>query len=176
MMSLLRHGLSYSSAVQRVILPRWLLPQSAVKGVKPMYSRVSEHFVNRADRLILGQLDELVMDYVYPLPMHLVANRIVLRNPQEARAVFGLLREELLERGVLRLRPMVSAMDIPRAGRFRVWVDWHELAAEPEKCRSSSAIYYCRHTQAGPKTEMIAYTRLSMPELNPQFAALALSA
>jgi hypothetical protein len=37
-------------------------------------------------------------------------------------------------------------------------------------------VYYCRKTPDGFRIEMIDYLRLSTPELQPQFAALALSA
>lgn len=175
-MSHLPRNLSYAPAGRGVILPENLRTQNAARGVETMYSRVSKHFADRADRLIRGQLDHLVQDHVYPLPMHLAANRIVLRNPDEARAVYGLLRQEMLDRGVTRLSPVVSAIDIPRKGRFRVWVDWHKEGGESVDGQGSSAIYCCRDTPAGLRIEMIAYINLSMPELNPRFAALALSA
>ena len=90
--------------------------------------------------------------------------------------MFCLLRAAYLERGVIALQPRVTAVDLPRAGRFRVWVDWHELAIPADESRLSSAIYYCRSTPAGLRTEMINYTSPTMPELSPHFAALALSA
>ena len=40
----------------------------------------------------------------------------------------------------------------------------------------SQAVYYCRETELGLRTEMLDYTHLSMPELNQEFQALALSA
>ena len=70
----------------------------------------------------------------------------------------------------------VAMIDLPRAGRFRVWVDWQEIAFPAEASRISQAVYYCRHTALGLRTEMLNYTFLSMPELNGQFEALALSA
>lgn len=131
----------------------------------------------RADQLMSGRMDELVQHYRYPLPLHMVRTRIILRDAGEARAVFGLLRQSLVDRGVIALIPRVAAVDLPSARRrFRLWVDWQERTRTGEGCRHSSAIYYCAATPSGFQTEMIQYTRQSMPELTPHFAALALSA
>jgi hypothetical protein len=141
-----------------------------------MFSQVKAQLRSRADQLMAGRLRDVSRQYLYPLPLHLGANRMVVRTSDEAEAMLGLLRSALIARGVVSLKPCVVAIDLPRAGRFRIWVDWHELAVPAGGTRISSAVYYCRATPAGFRTEMIAYTRLSMPELNPQLAALALSA
>jgi len=130
----------------------------------------------RAAKLLSGQLDDLAAEYIYPLPLDLGRHRVIVRNADEGRAMLGLLRSAMIDRGVVQLRAQLKAMDIVRGGRMRVWVDWHECALSEEESRRSSALYYCRVTPYGLRTEMVAYTRLSMPELNPQFAALALTA
>lgn len=123
-----------------------------------------------------GRLDELVAEYTYPMPLHLGQKMVIVRSADEARAMLSVLRTALVDRGVDRLRPQVKAMDIVRSGRLRVWVDWHELAPSEPAPRLSSALYYCRLTPRGLRTEMVSYSRLSMPELKPQFTALALIA
>ena len=118
----------------------------------------------------------MVEDYIFPLPVFLQTSRLVIRSPDHARLIFSHLREALLERGVVALRPSISAVDLPRDGRFRVWVDWQEIAFPADGTRISQAVYYCRETDLGLQTEMVNYTHLSMPELNQQIVALALSA
>lgn len=141
-----------------------------------LYSHVTTHLRDRAEWLMSGTFDRMVADYLYPLPIFLHSSRLVIQSPEHAMMVFAHLRNALVERGVAALRPKVSAIDLPRAGRFRVWVDWQEIAFPPEATRISQAVYYCRATDLGLQTEMVNYTHLSMPELNQQFAALALSA
>ena len=141
-----------------------------------LYSHVTTHLRYRAEWLMSGTFDRMVADYLYPLPIFLHSSRLVIQSPEHAMMVFAHLRNALVERGVAALRPKVSAIDLPRAGRFRVWVDWQEIAFPPEATRISQAVYYCRATDLGLQTEMVNYTHLSMPELNQQFAALALSA
>ena len=140
------------------------------------YSQIIAHLRDRAELLMSGRFDRMVADYLYPLPVFLHTSRLVLQSEDHAVLVFAHLRHALVERGVVVLRPSVSAIDLPRAGRFRVWVDWQEIAFPPEATRISQAVYYCRATDLGLQTEMVSYTDLSMPELNQQFAALALSA
>jgi hypothetical protein len=141
-----------------------------------MFSQVHALLRRRADRLLNGHIEDVVSQYIFPLPLYLGSSRVIVRSPDEATAIFGVLRAAYLDRGVVALQPKVIAIDIPRAGRFRVWAEWQELALPVEGTRISSAIYYCKATPAGIQTEMVNYTHLSMPELNPQFAALALSA
>lgn len=141
-----------------------------------LYSQVLTHFQRNGALLLSGQFDRLAASYHYPLPMFLHSSRLVLHTPDQASTVFQHLREALVGRGVVALRPKVSAIDLPRAGRFRVWVDWQEIVFPAEATRISQAVYYCRDTGIGLQTEMVNYTHLSMPELDRQFAALALSA
>ncbi|HOZ33600.1 MAG TPA: hypothetical protein PLM52_12030 [Tabrizicola sp.] len=141
-----------------------------------MFSQVSAQLRQRADRLLSGQYDWLAAHYVYPLPLYLGPSRLIVRSRDEAVSMLCLLRAAYLERGVIALQPRVTAVDLPRDGRFRVWVDWHELAIPAEHSRQSSVIYYCRTSGPGLRVEMVQYTRLSMPELSPHFASLALSA
>ncbi len=141
-----------------------------------MFSEVTSHLTGRADNLMSGRLDDILPDYHYPLPVFLGARRVIVRSAEESRSVLHFLREELLARRVTRLVPTVTALDIPRAGRFRAWVTWREIAADPAENRSSDVIYFCRKSQSGLRMEMICYTHLSMPELSPKVAGLAMSA
>lgn len=141
-----------------------------------LYSQIASHLRHRAELLLSGQIDRMIPDFAYPLPVFLQDSRLLITSPDHASLIFSHLRTALVERGVVMLRPTISAIDLPRAGRFRVWVDWQEIAFPAEASRVSQAIYYCRMTELGLQTEMLNYTHLSMPELNQQFQALALSA
>jgi hypothetical protein len=141
-----------------------------------VYSQLQAHLRGRAEMLLSGQIDRMVEDYVFPLPVYLHTSRLVIQSADHARLIFSHLRDALVDRGVVALRPSIAAVDLPRDGRFRVWVDWHEIALPMDATRVSQAVYYCRQTDQGTRTEMVNYTHLSIPELNRQIAALALSA
>lgn len=145
-------------------------------AVAVTYSQIIAQMRRRAEGLMAGNLDELVRDYSFPVLVDLQSTRVIVRNPQESRAMLALQRKMMIDRGVTRLEPEVTAMDLPRAGRLRVWVDWHELAPGHEGARVSSAVYFCSIEGAALQIQMIEYLRLSSPELNTQFAALALTA
>ena len=141
-----------------------------------MHSQITAYLRSRGNQLLSGQTDALVLSYIYPLPVFLPQQRLVLQGPEEARYVFQVLRNALVRGGIVALNPQVVALELPRAGRYRLWVDWQEIAHHGGVVSSSSAVYYCRATPLGPMIEMVNYTHLSMPELNQQFQALALSA
>lgn len=140
------------------------------------YSNLTAMLRSRGELLLCGRIEEMVASYIYPLPVYMQSRCMILNSPLDAYLVFDMLRKALVGRGVVALQPQVNAVELPRGGRFRVWADWHELAFPVEETRKSSVIYYCRETESGPRVEMINYTLMSMPELNQQFAALALTA
>lgn len=141
-----------------------------------MFSLVTAHFMRRADLLFAADYDKIATQYIYPLPIYQDRSLVIVRNAQDMTLMLCLLRSAFLRRGVTATLPRVMALDLPRGGSFRAWVEWQELALPAEHTRISSAIYYCRTTATGLKVEMVEYTKMSMPELNLHFAALALSA
>ena len=139
-------------------------------------SRITAQLTRRAAALIEGRFDEILHDYVFPLPVDLLTTRIVVQGPSQARAMLALQRQAMLDNQVVSLQPRVTALGLPRAGRLRFWVDWRETALPPHPVRVASAVYFCRQAGTGFRIEMIHYQRLSAPELQPHLAQLALSA
>jgi hypothetical protein len=140
------------------------------------HSQISAHFREQADRLLAGDLDRIAEEYAFPLPIHFPDDLAVAFTLEDSSAILAQRRAELMARGVVALRPTVTAVDMPRAGRFRVWIDWNEQTATGTEIRGSSAIYYCRTAATGLLTEMIQYTHVSPPGQRPKRDALALSA
>ena len=169
-------ALSQTYVASRVILPRWMLLPVGLKGISMEYSNLTAMLRSRGELLLCGRIEEMVASYIYPLPVYMQSRCMILQSPLEAYLVFDTLRKALVGRGVVALQPQVNAVELPRGGRFRIWADWHELAFPVEETRKSSVIYYFRETETGPRVEMINYTVSSMPELNHQFEALALTA
>jgi len=153
-----------------------MLIQNGLKGVLVSFAQILALLQGRSECLLSGQLDPLLCGFTYPLPIYVPTRRIVLGNVEEARSFCQVIRTALCDRGVMALQPKVTAMELPRGGRFRVWVDWYELAMPVEGTRLTSATYYLKAGSAGLKTEMIAYTSLSMPEVCAQVEDLMLSA
>lgn len=141
-----------------------------------MHSHLTAELRARGNLLMQGHIDELLGSYIFPLPVFLPEERLLLTCPDQAHALLTLLRAMLTRTGVTAIQPIVQAVELPRLGRFRVWVDWQERVLPSGEMQVSSVIYYFRVTKLGPRIEMLNYTRLSMPELHQEFEALALSA
>lgn len=105
------------------------------------YSQITTHLRQRGEALLSGDTGRMVGDFLYPLPVFMQSSRIVITSPGHARVIFDHLRKALVGRGVVTLRPTIAAVDLPRAGRFRVWVDWQEIAFPVEASRMSQAVY-----------------------------------
>jgi hypothetical protein len=153
-----------------------MLLQIALRGVFMAISEVASHLSRRGDLLLSGQIDTLLATYAFPLPVFLEERLLLVRTPDHARVILDHLRRSLTRQGIAAMRPKVTAVELPRAGRYRVWVDWTEVGARFGQDRVSSVIYYCRDTDGGTQIEMVNYTCLADPALNRQIQALALTA
>lgn len=141
-----------------------------------LQSQIFSHFRNQAERLIAGDLAGIASQYSFPLPIHFPTALTVAFNPEQSSAMLEKRRLDLVARGVVALRPNITAIDLPREGRFRVWVDWKEQTASGAEMLGSSAIYYCRARAFGLQTEMIQYTHVSESGRPVPSQDLALSA
>ncbi len=140
------------------------------------HSRISRHFRDQAARLLAGDLHRIEVEYTFPLPIHFPNDLTVAINLDDGCSILAQRRAELIARGIVALIPTVTAVELPRSGKFRVWIDWKEVTAVGEEIPGSSAIYYCRSAATGLQTEMIEYTHLSPPGEPPQQERLARSA
>jgi|GEM_PF-1294188 len=139
-------------------------------------SHLTAHLAQRGEMLLSGQTDVLLATYAFPLPVFLEERLLLVRTHDQARSILDRVRGSLADRGIARIRPKVTAVELPRAGRYRVWVDWHRVAVPSDATLLMQAIYYCRDTADGCRIEMVNCTRLEHPGLNRQITALALTA
>jgi hypothetical protein len=149
--------------------------QSALEATMT-FSEVRQELTTRAALLLDGNLEAMADRYCYPLVAFLGPNRLIISNRREMIDAMTILRGELLRRKVYQLLPDISALDMPRGGRMRIWARWHEVSTIREENRISSVTYFCTVMPTGIRTDMLQYTELSMPELHTAFEALALSA
>lgn len=129
-----------------------------------MYRSITEHLQRRGDLLLSGQYEELSRLFLLPQAIYLSDTPWVLCNTGEVVAAMGRLHQMLGDRQVQRLVPKVTALQLPRQGRFRAWVKWSETSADPAQNRTSELVYYFRETPDGPKSEMLEFKQLSLPE------------
>lgn len=119
----------------------------------------------RAAALTAGRYDQLVREYGYPLTVFLEERRTLLRTDVETWAFFQSFHAALRSGGILRLDGRVTAVDLPRNGRFRVWTDWIGHGPAAQDLPVAASICYCHQTDEEDVTEMVHFTRLSLPAL-----------
>lgn len=141
-----------------------------------LQSQILAHFQAQADRLLAGDLDRFHEMFILPLPIHAPGVLTVVLDPNHGTGVLNHMRAEWAGRGVVALRPAVSAVELPKHNRFRVWIDWTEIDASGAEAPGSTIIYYCRKCPTGLRTEMMQYTHLSSPGLITDQTLIARSA
>jgi hypothetical protein len=119
----------------------------------------------RAEAISAGRYDLMVAEYLLPLLIFFDGRPQVLRSGSEIWGFFQGFHSAMRAAGLVRLTARVTAEDLPRNGRFRIWTDWSGAGARQPPIVIASTICYCRHTPQGVETEMIEFTRLSLPAL-----------
>lgn len=129
-----------------------------------MYRSITAHLQLRSDLLLSGRYEELSRHYLLPQAIYLTDSPWVLRHTADAVTAMTRLHQMLRDRNVQRRVPKVTALQLPREGRFRAWVRWFEYAADPALNRTSEIVYYFRETPAGLKSEMLEFKEMKLPE------------
>jgi hypothetical protein len=119
-----------------------------------MYDSIGRLMDWRAALIMSGRFEDLSREHLYPMPVYIGDRMRALASPRELEAAFRGVRHGLLAAGATALSAQVTAVEVPRKGRFRVWVDWvARLAGEKSLLVASTVEYMCT-TDAGLRTEM----------------------
>jgi hypothetical protein len=161
------------TVVRLHVFPEYCSSHAILKGQQVQFSQISALMRRRSDLLLSGETTLLAGAFSYPLPVFLRSGRIVVQDKDDAGTLLNLVRNSLADRALARITPTVRAVDIPRGGRFRAWVDWQGRGPQGLDTPLGSMICYLAPGQSGPRIEMISCPRLSMPDLVPRLAALA---
>ena len=129
-----------------------------------MYAAVARHLQDRADLLMADRLDDLAGLYLLPQAIYLGDAPWVLTSATEVITALGRLRQLMQDRHVHTCTANVTALELPRRGRFRAWVRWDEVSADPWHSASSTGVYYFRVTPDGLMNEMLEFPQISLPE------------
>lgn len=126
-------------------------------GWNVMYQKLQDQVQTRADLLLAGRFDDLAPEYLFPMPVYVNDQMIPLRCPAEGINRAAALRDLLQRRQVDMLKITVKAVELPRAGRFRVYADWHALSQTAKQSQLWQLTYYMRDTAQGVRSEMLHY-------------------
>ncbi|MGX9846619.1 hypothetical protein [Limimaricola litoreus] len=114
-------------------------------------------FIERHGRLFReGRIEEMLDDCEYPLPVQGMDGIRVLATRENYRDWLLGWQADL---GTRRLREdvmRIHTLELPRKGRFRVWIE-RSFGCEGHERVDLSIIYYCRFDTPRPVIEMIEF-------------------
>ena len=119
-----------------------------------MYDSIGNLIKWRAGLIMSGRFEDLAREHLYPMPLYIGTKMRALASPRELEAVYRGIRTALLASGFTTLSAQVTAVEVPRRGRFRVWVDWVARLAGGRALRVASTVEYMQSTEQGLRTEM----------------------
>ncbi len=140
-----------------------------------MTDSVQAQFQRHGDLLMAGRYADLSVYYETPLPIHFDTSMAIAGTKDALRDYFSNLHHALMARGITRISPQITAREVPRGNRFRVWLNWLNMTPGTNPSRSE-AVYFCRKEQGLMQIEMIHYTVISMPEIETIRQGLLLTA
>ena len=86
-------------------------------GVTSFFGLLGEQFVQ-------GRLEAMAGHWAFPCPVEVSGQLVVMRDPQVFVTYLSGRRDEALSQGLTAMTPRISAIEMPRNGRFRVWLRW----------------------------------------------------
>ncbi len=102
-----------------------------------------------------GAIADLTSVYVFPLPAQVGSDMVLFQTPAEFHDAMSTYRDRNIAQGLFPPIAQVIAVDLPRKGRFRVWVDWHYARTQ----NVTQNIYYCSVIRDRTMVEMVQYLR-----------------
>lgn len=123
--------------------------------------RVTAFFGDMAAQFVAGRLDEVAQPWTFPCPVEIGGQLVVMRNAEAFEAHLAERRTALMGEGLTALTPRVSAIEMPRQGRFRVWVRWSFHFGDRTQEESHATVYFMASRPDGQLTiEMMDVVQL----------------
>lgn len=136
-----------------------------------MYSAVQATLHAMIAHLNADRWAELVKTYDYPFVLNVRGRMMVLHSPDDAMEAWQIFRGSMTAKGHMSSTVRLTALELPRAGRFRAWAELTHTDAAGEISGQSKIIYYFRDHGDHHRLEMQS---VIAPVL-PRFQALAQS-
>jgi hypothetical protein len=133
--------------------------------IQALVSRMAEQF-NTANFLGLAEV------YVFPLPVQVNGQLVVLQTSGAMVEALAHYHRQNTAQGLAPSNPQIVALDLPRNGRFRLWVDWtYGANAGPNAARTQN-LYYCSAIGARIQIEMVQFLNVAAkgPIMQPAIA------
>lgn len=115
----------------------------------------------QADLLFRGDTAAMLTAFDLPLAAQHGDEMLVMATPDQFSDVMAGHRSAVIAVGVTGFRARLTAIELPRRGRFRVWVDLDHLRGDAVDQGADQFVLYCRQVRAEIRVELIDCLRLS---------------
>ncbi|MGL5008938.1 MAG: hypothetical protein ACRC6I_03590 [Paracoccaceae bacterium] len=122
-----------------------------------MISAHSTALANKLSRLFDAQgIEALCSHYTFPLPVQIDGVFHLFQSPQDLRRAFAVFCSKRKAEGLTDPAARVVATELPRNGRFRIWLDWTFTEAASQSSVRKRTVYYCSMIGHRTAIDMIA--------------------
>ena len=120
-----------------------------------MYEKMRLLMQWHSDLMNTGRFEDLAREYRLPMVIYRGAIQLVVHDVDQLVAYFKECLSARRARGVMDVRIVVTAVDLPRNGRFRVWLQHHERDALGVVVAQVDVIQYLRESNQDLLCEMV---------------------
>lgn len=113
---------------------------------------VSALFGRLGGLFVEGRLREMTAFWSFPCPIEMDGRLVVMRDPPELEDFFATRRAKAMEVGLTAFEPRISAIEMPRQGRFRVWMRWAHTFGNVCLLDENGSVYYLSRRPMGDLT------------------------
>jgi len=131
-----------------------------------LQSLINRHSVNFAS----GDISAILPLYAPVLPVYIAGNRVTLEGLDEVAASLESHYASVKDLGFELIGGKLSALSVPRNGRFRAIVDWRYAHQSGFGGPTGRTTYFCRMEADGPIIEMMEYPRLAFESASYWYA------
>ncbi len=111
-------------------------------GVSALFGRLGQLF---AQECLRGMTEF----WAYPCPVEVNGSLVVMRDSTALERFYARRRLGPQEAGLVALEPQIIAVEIPRNGRFRVWLRWRHVFADSAVTEEDVSLYYMTRRPCG---------------------------
>ncbi|MBB3711598.1 hypothetical protein FHS00_001169 [Limimaricola variabilis] len=117
---------------------------------------LSQFIEHHAQLFREGRIEEMLDDCAYPLPVQGRDGMRVLATRDMYRSWLQNWQRDLGKRQMRESRLRIHTLELPRSGRFRVWIE-RSFENDGHDRVDLDVIYYCRFDKPRPVIEMIEF-------------------
>lgn len=131
-----------------------------------MTRTIDQLFERQAEAFFAGDIDDIVENFNFPLPIY-VADEVFVYDRDSLASAMAQYREVIRAEGIDGLKARVVAQGLPIRGRSTVWVEWDHVSANGSRIRTNQAQYMLAQAEGirAPKIDMVDYRQVSFPEM-----------